>query len=258
MTYGWSGHGLTGVVLVSCLLPGRRTPGGGARPAGTFRTGDTLAAAMADAVADSNGAVATQGAAGTHPPHRCPHDVKTTLACIRADVEANNSAISKAVLVVYRFGHLLYGGHLWKPVSDVLWPVYRVAELVWSKLLAGSELAAGMCAGPGIYLPHGGRGVVVTEGVVIGRDVCLFHGTGIGWEETRKGMPQPPVPVIGDRARIGTGSRVMGGVEVGADALVGANAVVFKNVPAGSTVMGNPARIVAAPSPSGDRARETP
>jgi len=205
---------------------------------------------MADAAVESSAAVATVGDAET--PHQCRHDARTTWECIRADLAVNNSAISKLVLIVYRFGHLLYAGQLPKPVAEVLWPLYRVAELVWSKLLAGSELAAGMCAGPGIYIPHGGRGVVVVDDVVLGRDVGLFHGCGIGWEETRRGMARPPVPVIGDRARIGTGARVMGGVEVGADALVGANAVVFKDVQPGSTVMGNPARIVARPAPSGD------
>jgi len=210
---------------------------------------------MREAAAESTAAAASLGAADTPP---CRHDVRTTWECVRADFGANNSAISKLVLLVYRFGHLLYAGYLSKPVAEMLWPLYRVAELVWSKLLAGSELAAGMCAGPGIYLPHGGRGVVVVDGVVLGRDVGLFHGTGIGWEETRRGMVQPPVPVIGDRARIGTGSRIMGGVRVGADALVGANAVVFKDVPPGCTVMGNPARLVARPAPNGDRPGEPP
>jgi serine O-acetyltransferase len=90
---------------------------------------------------------------------------------------------------------------------------------------------------------------VISDGVVLGRDVSLYHQVSIGWQETRFGMSQPPVPVIGDRARIGTGARVMGEVRVGEDALVGANAVIFKDVPPGSTAMGNPARIVTPPTP---------
>jgi UDP-2-acetamido-3-amino-2,3-dideoxy-glucuronate N-acetyltransferase len=47
-------------------------------------------------------------------------------------------------------------------------------------------------------------------------------------------------------ASVGSGAVVLGGVRVGAGALVGAGAVVSKDVPAGATVIGVPARAVAA------------
>jgi acetyltransferase-like isoleucine patch superfamily enzyme len=50
---------------------------------------------------------------------------------------------------------------------------------------------------------------------------------------------------IGRRASIGTGAVVMCGVRVGEGALVGAGAVVTRDVPAGGTVAGVPARILA-------------
>jgi 2,3,4,5-tetrahydropyridine-2-carboxylate N-succinyltransferase/tetrahydrodipicolinate N-acetyltransferase len=37
---------------------------------------------------------------------------------------------------------------------------------------------------------------------------------------------------------------VINGVEIGANAIVGAGAVVIKDVPAGATVVGNPARVI--------------
>lgn len=48
---------------------------------------------------------------------------------------------------------------------------------------------------------------------------------------------------IGLNVWIGGGAIVLPGVTVGDDALVGAGSVVTRDVPAGATVMGNPARI---------------
>lgn len=43
-------------------------------------------------------------------------------------------------------------------------------------------------------------------------------------------------------ASVGSGSTLLGGITIGENALVGAGSVVTKNVPAGVTVAGNPAR----------------
>jgi acetyltransferase-like isoleucine patch superfamily enzyme len=49
---------------------------------------------------------------------------------------------------------------------------------------------------------------------------------------------------VGARARIGANSTILPGVKIGENALVGAGSVVAHNVPAGTVVVGNPARVI--------------
>jgi len=49
---------------------------------------------------------------------------------------------------------------------------------------------------------------------------------------------------IGRGASIGSSATILGGLEVGENAIVGAGSVVTRDVPAGTIVAGNPARIV--------------
>ena len=51
-------------------------------------------------------------------------------------------------------------------------------------------------------------------------------------------------PVIGSGAKIGANATLLPGVVIGENALVGAGAVVVSDVPAGTVVVGNPARVI--------------
>jgi len=54
---------------------------------------------------------------------------------------------------------------------------------------------------------------------------------------------------IGRNVWIGGGAIILPGVTIGDDALIGAGSVVTRDVPAGATVVGNPARVLAARAP---------
>jgi UDP-2-acetamido-3-amino-2,3-dideoxy-glucuronate N-acetyltransferase len=94
----------------------------------------------------------------------------------------------------------------------------------------------------------------ICDGVEIGDGVFVGHGVMFVNDKFPKAMNEAGklagdddwelLPVrVGDGATIGSGAIVMGGVTIGAGALVGAGAVVTRDVGAGETVAGVPARV---------------
>jgi serine O-acetyltransferase len=91
---------------------------------------------------------------------------------------------------------------------------------------------------PGVYIIHG---QIVADGLVeihSGTIIAPFVTIGLRAGDVRGATIEAGVS-------IGTGAKLVGGVHVGAGAQIGANAVVVDDVPAGTTVVGAPARPVA-------------
>lgn len=89
-------------------------------------------------------------------------------------------------------------------------------------------------------LSHSGHGVVINGACEIGENVIIGHGVTIGNRMPGHGGH----PVIEDGVYIGSGGYVGWGILIGKGARIGAHAVVIKDVPAGCTAVGNPARII--------------
>jgi serine O-acetyltransferase len=82
---------------------------------------------------------------------------------------------------------------------------------------------------------------VIGETAEIGDDVYMYHQVTLGGTSSVRGKRHP---TVGDNVIIGAGAKVLGAITVGENARVGANAVVVQDVPAGTTVVGIPARPV--------------
>jgi serine O-acetyltransferase len=84
-------------------------------------------------------------------------------------------------------------------------------------------------------------GVVIGETAVIMDDCTLYHGVTLGGTSWNKGRRHP---TLESGVVIGAGAKILGPITVGTGAKVGSNAVVVKDVPAGATAVGIPARIL--------------
>lgn len=93
----------------------------------------------------------------------------------------------------------------------------------------------------------------ICEGVTLEDEVFVGHGvmfcndrrpraTGPDGELLSDGDWECLPTRVGKGASIGSGSTILGGLVIGKNAMVGAGSVVTRNVPAGVTVAGNPAR----------------
>jgi len=86
---------------------------------------------------------------------------------------------------------------------------------------------------------HGG---MVIGARAIGDDVHIRHNTTMGIL-SRQDLGGKPI--VGNRVDVGVGACILGPVTVGDDSVIGANSVVIRDLPAGSVVMGVPARQAA-------------
>ena len=143
-------------------------------------------------------------------------------------------------ITLHRLAHWLWGHRL-------RWLARFVAHI--SRFLTGIEIHPGATIGRRFFIDHG-MGVVIGETTVIGDDVTLYHGVTLGGTSWNKGKRHP---TLENGVVIGAGAKVLGPINIGAGAKVGSNAVVVKDVPAGATAVGIPARILDSES---DKARE--
>ncbi|ODT85713.1 serine O-acetyltransferase [Phenylobacterium sp. SCN 70-31] len=98
--------------------------------------------------------------------------------------------------------------------------------------------------GRGVFVDHG-TGIVIGETAVIGDDVSMLQGVTLGGTGAERGDRHPKV---GNGVLLGAGAKVLGNIRIGDYAKIASGSVVLKDVPAGCTAAGVPARLVNCPT----------
>jgi len=134
-------------------------------------------------------------------------------------------------IIRYRFAHKLYlKGHYF-------WARYISQRTVRK---TGIEIHPGAQIGKGLFIDHG-HGVVIGETAIVGDNVTLYQGVTLGGTGKEHGKRHP---TVGNNVMIGAGAKILGSFTIGDNSKIGAGSVVLENVPANSTVVGVPGRIV--------------
>ncbi len=104
----------------------------------------------------------------------------------------------------------------------------------------GIEIHPAATIGKRFFIDHG-TGVVIGETAEIGDDVTLYQGVTLGGTGKDTGKRHP---TVGNNVMIGSGAKVLGPVFIGDNSRIAAGAVVLNNIPANSTAVGVPAKVV--------------
>ncbi len=151
-------------------------------------------------------------------------------AAIHSDLEVFLYPSFHAILW-HRVAHALYKKKLFLPA--------RLISQV-SAHFTGIEIHPGATIGKGLFIDHG-HGVVIGETAILGDNVTLYQGVTLGGTGKEHGKRHP---TIGNNVMISAGAKVLGSFSVGDNSKIGAGSVVLHEVPANSTVVGVPGRVV--------------
>jgi serine O-acetyltransferase len=142
-------------------------------------------------------------------------------------------------LLFYRFAHALYNkGLRFLP---------RFISAI-GQFLTTVDIHPAATIGARVFIDHG-VGVVIGETAIIGDDVVIYQQVTLGGVSTSHGKRHPTVE---NNVVIGAGAKVLGNITIGKGAKIGANSVVVKDIPAYTTAVGIPARIINCDSKSTD------
>lgn len=104
----------------------------------------------------------------------------------------------------------------------------------------GVEIHPAAKIGKGFFIDHG-TGVVIGETTIIGDNVTLYQGVTLGGTGKETGKRHP---TLGSKIMVGSGAKILGSVTIGDNCRIAAGAVVLNDIPANSTAVGVPARVV--------------
>lgn len=147
-------------------------------------------------------------------------DIKTVL---KLDPAARNWL---EVILTYPGIHAIWGYRIahffWRVKLKLVARIYSN----WIRSLTGIEIHPAASIGRRLFIDHG-MGVVIGATSIIGDDVTIYHGVTLGARTTEKGKRHP---TIGNNVVIGSGSKILGNINIGDGVKIAANQVVTKNI----------------------------
>ncbi|MGI6194792.1 MAG: serine O-acetyltransferase EpsC [Eubacteriales bacterium] len=164
--------------------------------------------------------------------------MKEDVSAVRERDPAARSSLEVALLYpgvhaiwAHRIAHKLYQKKLYFPARFISQT---------AKFFTGIEIHPGAKIGHRLFIDHGGS-VVIGETSEIGDNCTLYQGVTLGGTGKETGKRHP---TLGNNVMVGAGAKVLGGFTIGDNSKIAANAVALSPVPANSTAVGVPARIV--------------
>ena len=156
---------------------------------------------------------------------------------VKSDLEVYFLYPSFKAIRAYRRAHKLY---LKKHYFWARWISQRALRKT------GIEIHPGATIGKGLFIDHG-SGVVIGETAEIGDYCTIYQGATLGGTGKDEGKRHP---TLGNHVMVGAGAKILGPFKVGDGAKIASGAVVLSEVPAGTTAVGIPARIVCKKNPA--------
>lgn len=167
------------------------------------------------------------------------------LVRLNEDVEAacSNDPAARSrfeVIATYPGVHALFAHRL---AHDLHRGDHKLAARLVStaaRFLTGIEIHPGARIGRGVFIDHG-MGVVIGETATVGDGCLIYKGVVLGGTSLEHCVRHPQ---LGDRVVVGSNACILGNITIGDGARIGSGSVVVKPVPADTTVVGVPARVV--------------
>ena len=148
----------------------------------------------------------------------------------RLEVRLTYSGVK--ALILYRRAHWFYN-HGFKLLAKMISQS--------AKRKTGIEIHPAAIIEPGVFIDHG-AGVVIGETAVVETGVVIYQGVTLGGTGKDKGKKRHPTVKKG--CVISAGAKILGGITINEYCKIGASSVVLQDVPAYSTVVGIPGRVI--------------
>ncbi len=164
---------------------------------------------------------------------------------LRRDIEAalkNDPAARRPLEVLLAY-----------PGVHALW-LHRIAHKLWTRgltltarlvshqarFLTGVEIHPAAQIAEGVFIDHG-MGVVIGETAIIETGCIIYKGVVLGGTSVERKQRHPH---LHRNVTVGSNACVLGAIVVGEGARIGSGSVVISDVPPGATVVGVPGRVV--------------